>query len=112
MNSMERLLRFARQAVQGVMSELTGQMNLVMEQVHSPMQQMVQQVVSGIWTGKGADAFVAEVTGLTIPGANRICDHITNTNRNIQRAIEVIDTADQAVTTAVNGLADQFASIF
>ena len=50
------LLRFARQVVAGVMSQLTQQMNIVQQQAYRPMQMMVQQVTGGVWIGKGADA--------------------------------------------------------
>ncbi|HRW06765.1 MAG: hypothetical protein KDE53_23565 [Caldilineaceae bacterium] len=106
------LLRFARQVVAGVMSQLTQQMNIVQQQAYRPMQMMVQQVTGGVWIGKGADAFVQEVQSMMMPNTNTIIQTITKTHRDIQRAIDVIDRADRQVQQKVNGLADLFNSIF
>jgi len=112
MSLMSTLLRFARQTVQSVMSQLMQQLNVVQEQAYSPMQAMAQEVMGGIWTGKGADAFVEEVTGLMLPSTNRISDHISQMHKDIATAVDIIDRADEQVTTAVNGLGDLFGSIF
>jgi hypothetical protein len=109
---MKYLLRFARKVVQNVMSQMTQQLNIVQEQAYNPMQQMVQQVVGGVWVGRGADAFVEDVSNMMMPNVNQIMDTIGITNRNIQNAIDVIDRADDQVNNSVNGLADLFGSIF
>jgi len=106
------LLRFARQVVQNVLSQLTQQFNVVQEQAYSPMQAMVQQVTDGIWVGKGADAFVDEVSGLMMPGVGKIGDGINVFSKNIQGAMDVMDRADEQVSGMVNALGDIFDSIF
>lgn len=106
------LLRFARQVVAGVMSQLTQQMNVVQQQAYRPMQMMVQQVTGGVWVGRGADAFVQEVQSLMMPNTNQVIQTITKTHRDLQRAIDVIDRADQQVNQKVNALGDLFHGIF
>ena len=106
------LLRFARQVVQNVLSQLTQQFNIVQEQAYSPMQAMVQQVTDGVWVGKGADAFVEEVSGLMMPGVGKIGDGINVFSKNIQNAMDVMDRADDQVSGIVNALGDIFDSIF
>lgn len=106
------LLRFARSVVQNVLSQLTQQMNIVQDQAYSPMQQMVQEVVGGVWTGRGADAFVGELNDLMMPRTNRIAEEITTLNQNIVYAVERIDEADNEVQTAVNSLGDLFSNIY
>jgi uncharacterized protein YukE len=106
------LLRFARQVVQNILSQLTQQFNIVQEQAYSPMQAMVQQVTDGVWVGKGADAFVEEVSGLMMPGVGKIGDGINVFSKNIQNAMDVMDRADDQVAGMVNGLGDIFDSIF
>lgn len=106
------LLRFARAVVQNVMAQVMKQINEVQQQAYSPIQQMVQQVVSGIWIGRGADAFVEELNGLIMPDINQVTDNMTLMNNNIQQAVEIIDQADAQVTTAVNSLGDVFAAIY
>jgi hypothetical protein len=75
------LLRFARKVVGNVLSQLTKQLNVVQEMAYQPMQQMVQQVTSGVWVGKGADAFVEEVSSIMMPGVGKIGDGIGTTRR-------------------------------
>lgn len=106
------LLRFARQVVQNVLSQLTQQFNVVQEQAYSPMQAMVQQVTDGVWVGKGADAFVDEVSGLMMPGVGKIGEGINVFSKNIQNAMDVMDRADEQVSGMVNALGDVFDSIF
>lgn len=106
------LIRFARKIVQNVLSQLMKNLNVVQEQAFSPMQAMVSTVMDGAWTGKGADAFVDEVSNLMMPGVGRIGEGITTYSSNIQNAIDVIDRADEQVNSFVNGLADIFGGIF
>ena len=106
------LLRFARQVVQNILSQLTQQFNIVQEQAYSPMQAMVQQVMDGIWVGKGADAFLEEVSSLMMPGVGKIGEGISTYSRNIQNAMDVMDRADEQVAGIVNALGDIFDSIF
>ena len=106
------LIRFARKVVQGIMSQLMQQVNIVQEQALAPMRQMIQAVTGGIWIGDGADAFVEEVSSLMIPGVGRVAEHITIMHKNIQHACDVIDQADASVNSKINGLADVFDGIY
>ncbi|MBX3010467.1 MAG: hypothetical protein KF832_03130 [Caldilineaceae bacterium] len=106
------LLRFARAMVQTALSQLTQQFNVVQQQAHRPMQMMIQQVTNGVWVGRGADAFVQEVSSLAMPKVDQIGQRITRTQKNIQFACDCIDKADQQVRTKVSALSDTFGSIF
>lgn len=106
------LIRFARRVVQSVMSQLTQQLNIVEDQALNPLRAIVQQVVGGVWIGEGANAFVEELSSLMIPGVGRVMEDISTMNRNIQHACDVIDQADQQVTTMANGLGDIFSAIY
>jgi len=112
MSIMKVLIRLAMKVVQSVLSQLTQQLNVVQEQAMAPMRQMIQAVMGGIWIGDGADAFVEEVSSLMIPGVGRVADNITMIHKNVQHAADVIQQADQQVSSKVNGLADIFGSIF
>ena len=76
------------------------------------MRAAVQQVVSGVWVGHGADAFVEEVSNIMLPGVGKIGEQISLTQNNINHAIDTIDRADEEATNRVNGLADQYANIY
>ena len=94
-------MRFARKVVEGVLSQLTQQLNVVQEMAMAPMRAMVQQVVGGVWRGEGANAFVQEVNNLMIPGVGRVAETITGLNANLRFAQSVMDRADEEVDKLV-----------
>jgi hypothetical protein len=106
------LLKFARQVVASVMSQLTQQQNIVENMAVKPMQMMIQQVVGGVWIGKGADAFVQDVSTIFIPKSNQIIQNINKFTLDIKGSVEIIDQADKQVNTLVNGLSDVFGSVY
>ena len=112
MSIISAVLRFARQVVQNILSQLTQQFNVIQEQAYSPMQAMVQQVADGMWVGKGADAFVDEVSSIMMPNVGKIGDGINLFGKNIQNAMDVMDQADEQVSGIVNSLGDLFGGIF
>ena len=112
MSILSVLLRFARSVVQNVLGQLTQQFNVIQEQAFSPMQAMVQQVTDGVWVGKGADAFVEEVSSIMMPGVGKIGDGINVFSKNIQNAMDVMDRADEQVSGIINSLGDIFGGIF
>lgn len=95
------LFRFVRKVVEGILSQLMQQLNIVQELAMAPMRAMIQQVVGGVWRGEGANAFVQEVSSLMIPGVGRVADTITTLNRNLQFAQNAIDRADEEVSKIV-----------
>ncbi|MDP9311194.1 MAG: hypothetical protein M3R24_09940 [Chloroflexota bacterium] len=95
------LLRLARGVVENVLSQLLQQKNTVLEMALRPMDMMIQQVLGGIWIGKGADAFVQEVRSIMIPGVRGIETSLSTFSGNIKFARERIDRADQDVTRLV-----------
>jgi len=112
MSLFSQLLRFARQVVMNVMSQLNQQVQVIENQAMSPMRNMIQEVVNGVWIGEGANAFVEEVSSMFIPGIGRVAETINVVNSNLQHAIDVLDQADQQVTGLVNSLGDLFDGIY
>lgn len=109
---MNIFFRFARIVVQNVLSQLLKQFNIVREQAYDPMQTMVQQVTDGVWVGKGADAFVEDVSSIMMPGVGKIGDGIDLFSRNVDNAITTMDAADDQVRGIVGSLGDLFGGIF
>lgn len=103
------LMRFARSVVNGVLSQLTQQLNIVQEMAMAPMRLMIQQVTGGVWRGNGANAFVQEVSSLMIPGVGKVATTITGLSNNLKFAQSVIDRADEEVNKLVKSkLTDTF----
>ena len=105
------LIRLARAILNSVITQLNQQFDVVEDQALAPLRSMVQSVVGGMWKGAGANAFVDEVSSLMIPGIGVVGQNITTVNKNIQRAIDVIDQADAQVTAQVKNLEDVFGRI-
>lgn len=108
----DRLIRLARAVLRSVTTQLFQQFDVVEDQALTPLRGMVRDVTGGIWRGAGADAFVEEVSSLMIPGIGVVGENITSINRNIQRAIDVMDRADTEVSTKVKNLDDVFSRIY
>jgi hypothetical protein len=55
---------------------------------------------------------VQEVSTIMVPKTNQIMQQITKSHQDLQRAIDIIDRADQQVQQKVQGLDDIFQNIF
>lgn len=95
------LMRLAKQVVEGVLAQLTQQLNVVQNLALAPIRAIVQQIVGGVWRGDGANAFVEEVSSLVIPGVGRVAETITGLNTNIRFAQGVMEHADQQVNRLI-----------
>lgn len=100
---MNFLLRVAKIVVDSVLTQLTQQQNIVQQLAIAPMNAMVQQVVGGVWIGKGADKFVQEVTQALIPTTKSVDTTIGTMARNIIFARDRIERADQDVIRLIKG---------
>jgi len=106
---MNPLLRIAKAVLNQVLSNLMKQFNVVQEQALAPMRAIIQQVVGGVWIGRGADAFVEEVSSLMIPGVGKVGNNITKLHQDLTKARDTMDRADSDVKNLVMGrLADAF----
>lgn len=106
-------IRFARKIVQTVLNQLKQLSNIVQEQAYAPMKQMAQLVQGGeIWRGEGADAFVQEVTSFMMPSVVKVDGNINSYVKNIQRAIDIIDRADEQSSKKADDLSQIFGSIY
>jgi len=95
------LMRLAMKVLENVLQQLMQQFNTVQELALAPMRAMIQEVTGGVWRGKGADAFVEEVSSLMIPGVGKVAENIQTFSGNLQFARDVIDRADEEVDRLV-----------
>lgn len=106
------LIRFARKVVEGVISQLMQQLDIVNEQALNPMRVIVDSITDEVWRGQGAEAFKEEVSSMMIPGVGKVANHINTMSSNIKFAIDVIDRADAEVNKKVLSLSDVFEAVF
>jgi hypothetical protein len=97
------LIKVAKAVLQLVLLGLAQQLNIVAEQAAAPMRAAIGEVTGGVWRGVGADAFVEEVSSLTLPGVGLIGDQISTFASNLQRAQEIMEEADKKANQAVRG---------
>jgi hypothetical protein len=108
---MRILLKIARAVVAQVQNQLTQQLNIVQSQVQAQFRRYIQTVLSGVWTGRGADAFVASVEKEGMQIVENILTGVTGMNTNITRAVEIVDQADRTARSAVENLRSTFDAI-
>lgn len=106
------LLRVARAVLNEVLGQIGQQMSVIQDTVRAPIQAMIGQVTSGIWVGRGADAFVRECSTLFIPGSDRLVEHCNTMVTSINRAADIMEQADKQARGKVDGLAGMFQSIY
>lgn len=108
---MRLLLKIARAVVAQVQQQLNQQLNIVQNQVQAQFRSYIQTVLSGVWTGRGADAFVASVEKEGLQIVENILSGVAGMNTNITRAVEIVDQADRTCCSAVDNLRGTFDSI-
>jgi hypothetical protein len=97
----DMLIRVARRVLEGVLSQLAGQLRTVEDMAMNPLKAIVQQVVGGVWKGDGADAFVNEVNSIAIPSVGQVGQHVSTMSINVQFARDVIEQADEDINRLV-----------
>jgi hypothetical protein len=65
-------------------------------------------VTGGVWRGRGADAFVAELSTLMVPGVGRVAQEITTVHQDVTKACEVMERADAQARGVVSSLRGAF----
>src|SRR5215216_1157506 len=89
------LMKIAKAVLQQVLQGLQQQLKVVEDQAMNPMRQAVEQVTGGVWRGVGADAFVDEVSSISLPGAGVVREQINDFHNNLMRAQEIMEEADK-----------------
>ncbi len=87
--------------VSGAMSFI---MQKIMSELEEPLKGMVADVQNGVWKGKGADKFVAEMTGEASQAIGSSREVATQFNGSMRAAIEIMNQAQTAANNIVNGI--------
>ncbi len=106
------LLKIARSVLNEVLGQIAQQINVLDDAVRGPIQGMVNEVVGGVWTGRGAEAFVQECSNLFIPETQGIMESCNIMAVSINRAADRMEQADKEARGLVDGLVGVFQGIF
>ena len=101
------LLKFARMAVEGVLNQITQQINVIQDQV---LQVIMNQLnpLRDAWKGQGANRFFEEMESQVIPNIRQMMSYGGDYAGNIRKAMDIIEQADQRATGIINGILDEF----
>jgi uncharacterized protein YukE len=106
------LLKLALKILQGVISEITKQVNVVENEITQEVQKYLNQVIDGAWKGPDAERFKQEVQGMVLPRLSNLTGICTKTVSGIDNAVQVVQQADQKVTQLVSDLNTTFSKIY
>lgn len=106
------LLRIARAIVNGIISSIKKQVEVVAQGVEAPIRQMVSQVLGGAWKGDGAQRFVEEMNNDVLKQVTNLMGSCSNTGLFITKALDTMFRADKTAARIAGGLMDVFKGIF
>lgn len=98
--------------VGSAISQIANLQGLVEQAVGKMVESYVQEVVGGVWVGKGADAFVQDVSSMLVPKINKATGFTHNIQTNLKQAMDIVHTADSDATKIAGELGDLFEGIF
>ena len=94
--------------IENALSGLGGIMNTITNEIESPIKGMVQQVLGGIWKGKGADAFVEMINNQVLGGVSKAHAHVSTYHAHINSGVEMINAGDMKGAQATSPLDESF----
>jgi len=94
--------------IESALSGLGGLMNTITNEIEQPIKAMVQQVLGGIWKGKGADAFVDLINNQVSPHVGNVQTHVGNYQTHIHSSVDLINAGDMKGAQTTAPLDDSF----
>jgi hypothetical protein len=94
--------------VESALSGLGGLMSTITNEIEQPIKAMVQQVLGGIWKGKGADAFVEMINNQVMGGVTKVQGHVGSYQTHINNTVDLINAGDMKAASATSPLDESF----
>lgn len=107
-----RIFKFARSIVESSIGQILQQVRIVEEQATTPIRNMVNSVVGGVWRGDGADRFVEEMNNEVIPLLVGISGLNSGYADGIRKSMDIMEQAEKQASSAAQQLFDVFNNIF
>lgn len=104
------LLSMVTDALDDAMSSVSSQANDVV-QVQSIIGKGLEPIMQGAWQGRGAQAFILEVTTVLLPQVADLIASIFGVQTSIADSMAIVKEADQFASGLVDDLADVVAGI-
>ena len=106
------LFSWAEDLLQGAISQILQQVNVVESAVTSPIKAIIGQVTGGIWKGDGANRFVDDMNTNVLPLLANIMTNNQAYADAIKKSNDTMAQAVQQATSIANTLQDVFSDIF
>jgi len=94
--------------IESALGGLGGILNTITNEIEQPIKSMVQQVLGGIWKGKGADAFVDMINNQVMGGVSKAQTHVGNYRLHINSSVELMNGGDMKGAQVTGSLEDSF----
>jgi len=116
------MFSFIFDAIDSVLGQITSFANQIQDQVYSPIDGFVNEVMNGVWRGNGANSFVQEMREVVMPEVANLVASIAGGGGGggfggaftglINQAVGIIGELDDAISGIGNAIGDVFDSIF
>jgi phage-related protein len=114
------MFSFIFDAIDSVVGQITSFASQIQDQVYSPIDGFVNEVLNGVWRGNGADAFVQEMRQVVMPEVSNLVAAIAGGGGMgggaftdlVKQAVGIIGELDDAISSIGNAIGDVFDSIF
>ena len=94
--------------IENALGGIGGVMNMITSEIEQPIKSMVQQVLGGIWKGKGADAFVQMINGQATKSIDTATSQLTTYKNNISKCSDTIAGFDGKGASQASELEESF----
>jgi hypothetical protein len=106
------LFKLINKAVEGIQQQIMGQLRSMTDDVMSPIDRLISEILSGAWVGDDADAMVNEIRTVVIPMVQELIAAIGGINTGVGRSLDLFHQTDTQAAGKVDDLVGVFSSIF
>lgn len=106
------LIALAKAVLERVIGQLNKLIADIAQEALSPLQRLVQGEVAKVWRGKGATAFIEDLSTIFIPGVGHVSETLTKLHSDIQVARDRIEQADTQADQLIRGRLEEKARFF
>lgn len=106
------LISIAKSVLEKVLSQLNKIIVDVAQEAMNPLQRLVQGEVEKVWRGKGATAFIEEISSIFIPGVGHVSENLTKIHNDLKIAHDRMEQADNEAAQLIRGRLEEKARFF
>lgn len=105
---MNLILSFVRSQVDNLLGQATKEIDRLGDEVTGGLQNALNPLQNGMWTGQGAEKFYEEMTSVVFPEIAAIATGGIDFVGAFQGAAGIIEQADEAISGIIGSVVDAF----